>query len=98
MNNLSSRKFQRGYLLEIPILLVVVIVVLAVLLPNLRPGGQKFLIAIASVPILFALFYMIVTPGWTPSNKARLRPPWNWLVFLLVAIPIVAVLVMIFLG
>ncbi|MFA7399255.1 MAG: hypothetical protein WCZ98_02125 [Sideroxydans sp.] len=90
MNN-PSRQLQRGYLLEIPILFVVVLVVLSILLPELPPLGQKILIGIAALPILFALFYMIVIPGWTPEHSGRLKWPWNWLVFLLVAIPIVIV-------
>lgn len=98
MNILSSRQRQRGYLLEIPILFMITIVILAILLPNLPPWGQKTLIALASVPILFALFYMIVIPGWTPGYSGRLKWPWNWLVFLLIAIPIIAVVVMIVLA
>ena len=91
MNKLSSRQFQRGYLLEIPILLVVVIIIVSTIFPKLPPLGQKILIAIAAVPILFALFYMIVIPGWTPGYGGRLKWPWNWVVFLLVAIPIIAI-------
>jgi membrane protease YdiL (CAAX protease family) len=93
MNNLSSRQFQGGYLLEIPILFMVVVVVLSIILPNLPPLGQKIALAIAAVPILFALFYMIVIPGWMPGDKGRLRPPWNWIVFLLVAAAIITVVV-----
>lgn len=93
MNNPSLRQFQRGYLLEIPILFMVVIVVLSIILPNLPPLGQKIAIAIAAVPILFALFYMIVIPGWMPGDKGRLRPPWNWVVFLPVAAAIITVVV-----
>lgn len=98
MNKHSSRQFQRGYLMEIPILFVVVVVVLSILFPNLPPWGQKTLIAIAAVPILFFLFYMIVIPGWTPGYGGRLKWPWNWLVFLLVAMPIITVVVLIVLG
>jgi hypothetical protein len=98
MNNLSSRQLQRGYLLEIPILLAVVVVILSIVIPELPPLGQKIAFALAAVPILFALFYMIVIPGWTPDYTGRLKWPWNWLVFLLVAIPIIAVVVMIVLA
>lgn len=98
MNKLSSRQSQRGYLFEIPILLVVVILIVSAIFPKLPPWGQKTLIGVAAVPILFALFYMIVIPGWTPNSEGRLKWPWNWLVFLLVAIPIVAVVVLIILG
>lgn len=90
-----SRHLQRGYLLEIPILLMVVGVVLSILIPNLPPLGQKIVFGIGAVPILFALFYMIVIPGWTPNYSGRLKWPWNWLVFLLVAIPICTIVVLI---
>ncbi len=91
MNKLSSR--QRGYLLEIPILLVVSVVILSVILPNLPPLGQKILIGIVAVPVLFFLYYMIVVPGWMPGDKARLRPPWNMVLFLIVAAAVVGVVV-----
>jgi hypothetical protein len=98
MKYCPSRQFQRGYLLEIPILFVLVIVILSVLLPNLPPWGQKITIAIAAIPILFFLFYMIVVPGWMPGDKGRLKWPWNWLVFLLVAIPIIGIVGLIIIG
>jgi hypothetical protein len=93
--NKPSRELQRGYLLEIPLLFAVVVVVLSILLPQLPPLGQKIAIGIAALPILFALFYMIVIPGWTPDSGGRLKWPWNWLVFLIVAIPIVFIVGMI---
>jgi hypothetical protein len=95
MNKFSLRQRQDGYLLEIPILFFILIVVLAILLPHLPPLGQKILICIAAAPILFMLYYMIVIPGWMPGDNTRLRPPWSWVVFLLVAIVIVAVVLMI---
>jgi peptidoglycan/LPS O-acetylase OafA/YrhL len=98
MNIFSSHQRQRGYLLEIPILFFILLVILAIILPHLRPLGQKILICIATVPILFMLYYMIVIPGWMPSDTARLRPPWNLLVFLLVAIVIITVVTMIVLS
>lgn len=91
MNKLSSR--QRGYLLEIPILLVVSVVILSAILPNLPPMGQKILIGIFAVPVLFFLYYMIVVPGWMPGDKARLRPPWNMVLFLIVAAAVVGIVV-----
>ena len=98
MNKLSSRRLQRGYLWEIPFLFTLVVVGLSALLPHLPPWGQKIAIAIAAVPILFFLFYMIVIPGWMPSDEGRLKWPWNWLVFLLVAIPIIGVVGLILFG
>jgi len=94
MNMLPSRRHQRGYLMEIPILFVIIVIVLSVLLPELSRTGQKIAVGIAAIPILFALFYMIVIPGWTPGNEGRLKWPWNWLVFLLIATPIAAVVVL----
>jgi hypothetical protein len=80
-----SSRFQRGYLLEIPILLFVVALVLAVLLPMLSPVGQKILLGLALIPVLFFLYYMIVIPGWTPGDRGRLKPPWNLILFVLTA-------------
>ena len=91
MNKPSSRQLQRGYLLEIPILFMVVVIVMSIVIPKLPPLGQKIAFVIAAIPILFFLFYMIVIPGWTPGYEGRLKWPWNWVVFLLVAMPIIAV-------
>ncbi len=93
MNGLSTRHRQRGYLLEIPLLFAAIVVILSIVLPMLPPLGQKILVALAAVPILFALFYMIVIPGWSPDTSGRLKWPWNWVAFLLVAIPIVLIVV-----
>lgn len=89
-----ARWRQRGYLLEIPILLMVVGMVVALLLPHLAPVGRKVLISIAALPVLFCLFYMIVIPGWTPNASGRLKPPWSVLAFLLLAALIVTGVVM----
>lgn len=72
-------------------MMMVVLVVVAVILPHLPPLGQKITVVIAALPILFGLFYMIVIPGWTPNSNSRLKPPWSWVVFIIIAIPIVAV-------
>lgn len=90
----QSYRHQVGYLLEIPILLVVVALGMSFLLPHLSPVVRKIAISIAALPVLFCLFYMIVTPGWQPDTRGRLKPPWNLLVFLLVAAMIVAFVVM----
>jgi len=94
-NQLCKLSRQRGYLLEIPILLVMVIVVASIILPRLPPLGQKITIALAAIPILFFLYYMIVIPGWMPTDTTRLKRPWNLVVFLLLAIPIVVIAVLI---
>lgn len=95
MDKLSSRQLQRGYLLEIPILFAGVVIVMSIIIPKLPPLGQKIAFVIAAILILFFLFYMIVIPGWTPCYEGRLKWPWNWVVFLLVAIPIISVVVLI---
>jgi hypothetical protein len=94
----SWRRLQRGYMMEIPILLMVVLVVVALVLPNLPPLGRKIFLGLAAVPVLYFLFYMLITPGWMPGDKGRLRPPWNWLVFLLLAGAILFVVVAFALG
>jgi hypothetical protein len=77
---------------------MVVLIVMSILIPKLPPWGQRILLCIAAVPILFGLYYMIVIPGWMPGDKGRLKPPWNLLVFLLLAAVIVAGVVMFVLG
>ena len=98
MNNISPHQRQGGYLFEIPLLLVLVLIVVAILVPHLSVIGRKILISIAAVPVLFALFYMIVIPGWMPGNRFRLGPILRWMVFLLASILIVSVVVMMDLG
>jgi hypothetical protein len=97
MNNFSShhRKGQGGYLLEIPLLLFIILIVVVVLIPYLSIGGRKILISIAAVPVLFALYYMIVIPGWTPYRRNRLGPTGRKVVFLLTAILIIGFVVLI---
>lgn len=85
MRMLSSRRCQRGYLLEVPVLFAVTLIVLVLVLPSLSPPGQKVAVAIAAALSVFFLYYMIVIPGWRPGGKGRLGRPWNWVAFLLVA-------------
>lgn len=82
----EPRRRQRGYMMEVPLILMAVGIVVAILLPMLPPVGQKILLVLALVPVLFALYYMIVIPGWTPNSAGRLRPPWSLLLFAIVAI------------
>jgi hypothetical protein len=95
-NKISARhnRSEDGYLLEVPILLFVVLLTVAILIPHLSPLGRKVVLTIAAVPVLFALYYMIVIPGWRPG-VTPLRWPWNWLSFLLCAILIVSAVVII---
>ncbi len=84
--------------MEVPILIVAALLIFSVLFPALPPVGRKILLAVVAAAITLGLFYMIVIPGWMPGDKARLRPPWNLLVFLVVAGMIAAVTVAIILG
>lgn len=79
-------------------MIVAALLIFAVLFPALPPVGRKILLAVFAAAITFGLYYMIVIPGWMPGDKARLRPPWNLLVFLAVAGMIAAVTVAIILG
>lgn len=74
---------------EYPLLFVGMLVLLSVVLPHLSRTAIKFLLPVAAVPILVALHYMIVTPGWQPGARP-LRPPWNRIAFLAIAVAIVA--------
>jgi hypothetical protein len=69
--SLSRRGFQRGYLLEIPLILFVLVIALSLVMPRLPILGQKIAIVIAAIPIVFCLFYMIVVPGWVPGTQRR---------------------------
>jgi hypothetical protein len=77
-----TRRSQRGYLREIPLLLLVVALVLAVLLPRLSPGARKLALAAAALPAVAALYYMIVVPGWLPETRAGRRRGWRLAMFL----------------
>jgi hypothetical protein len=89
-NSIGPRQLQRGYLLEIPIMLFIVMVVLAVLMPRLSLTGQKVLLVIAAAAILFCLFCMVVMPGWVPGSSGRGGLVWRIALFLGCAAAIVA--------
>jgi len=85
---------ERGYLFEVPFLFIVIIIVLSLVLPHLPPFGQKILICLAALPILFLLYYMIVIPGWMPSDKGRLKQPWNIILFIFIATVVIFFVIM----
>ena len=76
--------------MEIPIIVVLVAVVGSIILPRLPPFGQKVAAVLGALVFLFGAFYMIVIPGWQP-NAQNLRPPWNVVVFAVVALLILTV-------
>lgn len=85
MKRLPLRRAQRGYLLEVPLILFVIAIVASAVLPNLSRTGQKIFLGVSAMPVLLGLYYMIVIPGWTPSGRGRLAPPWNLVVFVAAA-------------
>ncbi len=78
------KRGQSGYLLEVPIIVMVVGVSLAVLVPQLPPLGQKIAVIVGALILIACAYYMIVIPGWQP-RATRLRAPWNLVVFTAVA-------------
>jgi hypothetical protein len=62
-------RFQRGYLYEIPLVLLALFLALALILPRLSVFGQKVLLGVTLVPILYCLFYLIVRPGRTATSR-----------------------------
>jgi hypothetical protein len=89
-SRLPPRQPQRGYLLEIPVMLFIIVLAVAILAPRLPLIGQKVLIGVAVVPILFCLFYMIVAPGWMPGRFSLARRVWRVGLFLGCAAAIIA--------
>lgn len=71
-------------------MLFILVVALAVLMPRLGLIGQKILLAIAAVPIVFCLFYIMVIPGWVPGNSGRGGRVWRVALFVGCAAAIVA--------
>jgi len=71
-------------------MLIILLLALAILAPRLPLIGQKVLIGVAVVPIVFGLFYMIVAPGWVPGNSGRVRRALRMALFLGLAAAIVA--------
>ncbi|MBI5368357.1 MAG: protein kinase [Planctomycetes bacterium] len=75
---------ERGYMYEVPLMVMGTLVLLALLVPHLPPWLVKVAVAVGSVPVLFGLFYMLVTPGWQPG-AARLPHLVRIVLFVLVA-------------
>ncbi|HYL89632.1 MAG TPA: hypothetical protein VEU32_12815 [Burkholderiales bacterium] len=87
---MTSRGAQRGYMIEIPIIVVVILVIAMAVVPSLPPLAQKIVAALTALALIAGAYYMIVIPGWQPGAK-RLRWPWNWVAFIPVALLIALV-------
>lgn len=87
---MNLKKNQAGYMYEVPLIIAAVIILLLVIAPHLikYPVLGKIAVVIGAVIVTGGLYYMIVIPGWQPSNVRRLRWPVNIIVFCTVALAI----------
>lgn len=84
---MNLKKRQTGYLLEIPLFMMVVGILLAIFLPLLPKIAAKILLVIGVLIWIAGSYYMLIIPGWQPDVYAnqRLRFPWNWLAFIVMS-------------
>lgn len=88
-NSMHLQRRQSGYLLEVPLILSVIGIALALLLPNVSVLVGKILLCFAAPVVIACLYYMIVIPGWQPGPPSRLNRTGKLIVFGLVSILIV---------
>jgi TRAP-type C4-dicarboxylate transport system permease large subunit len=62
---------QAGYLWEIPLLAIFVVVVGAVIGPRLPDPWRFVVYAVIAVAVVAFLFYNFVFPGWLPGKRRR---------------------------
>lgn len=80
---------QRGYLLEIPLLMVIA-ALSAMLLWAMLPSWARVALLIAvAVVWIFGLYYMLLAPGWQPLGQARPNRPLRLASFLILTTLIV---------
>lgn len=79
---MNKKNKQAGYLLEVPLLMMVVGIFLAIFLPLLPKIIAKILLVIGALIWIAGSYYMLIIPGWQPDTSSRLRFPWNWLVLI----------------
>ena len=58
---------QRGYAMEVPLVMAVVGVAVAMVLPMLPDWLGKLVLVIGALVWLRGLHYMLLTPGWLPG-------------------------------
>ena len=68
MKRVRLSRLQQGYLYEIPLVLLALLLALALILPRLSVFGRKVLLGVTIAPILYCLFYVIVHPGRTAAR------------------------------
>ncbi len=86
---MSSQHHQVGYLLEVPLIMAVAGIGLAVLLPMVPVLVGKVLLVGGAAIYIACFYYEIVTPGWRPGPPSRLNRTGRLIVFALVVILIV---------
>jgi hypothetical protein len=82
---MNARRSQSGYLMEIPLIMAVVGVLLAVLIPHLSIALRKGLLVLGALVWLGGLYYMIVIPGWQPGRCSYGGRAWRLGLFVLLA-------------
>jgi hypothetical protein len=90
---MKTPRKQSGYLLEVPIILMLVAILSAIFLPMLPIIIRKVFVVLAALIWIAGLYYMIVIPGWQPDTYSRLRYPWSLLSFLAIAAVLVFITV-----
>lgn len=70
----AVRAGEGGYQFEYPLMVMGTLLLLALLVPSLPVWLAKVVVTAGCVPLLFGLYYMVVTPGWQPraSHLPRL--------------------------
>ena len=69
-----TRRYQRGYLREVPLLMMAVSLVTALLWPVLPGWAAQVMLGFAGLVWIGGLYYMWWMPGWQPGNRPSRRP------------------------
>jgi hypothetical protein len=85
------RRHQRGYLYEIPAILLLLLLALALIVPRLPAVARRVVLGLAIIPILCCLFYILARPAWTNAagDPGRRYGRLGW--FLACAVAVLAV-------
>jgi hypothetical protein len=74
---------QRGYLQEVPIVLAIVGVLLAVVVPQAPLWVGKVMVVVGALVATGCFYYMLLAPGWRPGKQ--LSKPMSWLGFVAIS-------------
>lgn len=85
---------QAGYLMEIPLIMVLVGVALAILVPVLPGVPARIAMAVGGLVWIVGSFYMLVIPGWLPGDSHRINRNLRLAGWLAIALTITVVVVM----